>query len=389
MEKKTKTKIQWILVLGTACTWFGQHCGAGFASGAQVTKYFATSGWKSIFMTLIPFVILGVVMYLMSEYVRRTGARGYKDVALNLYSQNSAVGRVMLFVWDISLLLNIFISGGAVVAGCSTLLNQTLGIPYVLASVLFASVVALICMFGAKVMARISLGIVSVLIAALCIVAFALLSKNWSYLGEILGQRQTFGASSTLTLTNTIFYVGIGSTFIVPLTSMACEFKSKQDSKVMAISGALMNGLTLLFVTLAVLTGMPAAMDSNLPVLDMLNANFSSTGPLAIVYQLALFLAYLTMADVFAAIQRYGAVINKKGKFNQAIVDGILCVLFLLCAILIAQFGLKALVDKGYKIQSFLRIPLYVVCTLIFVPIRLHQMKKKKRLAVQDAQEEA
>ena len=157
----------------------------------------------------------------------------------------------------------------------------------------------------------------------------------------------------------------------------------------MAISGALMNGLTLLFVTLAVLTGMPAAMDSNLPVLDMLNANFSSTGPLAIVYQLALFLAYLTMADVFAAIQRYGAVINKKGKFNQAIVDGILCVLFLLCAILIAQFGLKALVDKGYKIQSFLRIPLYVVCTLIFVPIRLHQMKKKKRLAVQDAQEEA
>lgn len=379
MENKTKTKIQWALALGTASTWFGQHCGAGFASGAQVTKYFAESGWLAIFMTVIPFVILGVVMYLMSEYARRIGAHSYKDVALSLYSSNPTVGKVMLFIWDVSLMLNIFISGGAVVAGCSTLLNQTLGLPYIVASVFFAAIVALICMFGARVMAKISLSIVSVLIAALCVVAFALLSKNWGYLGEIIGQRQTFGASAGLTLSNTIFYVGIGSTFIVPLTSMAGEFDSKRDSKAMAISGALMNGLTLLFVTLAVLTGMPGAMNSNLPVLDMLNANFGATGPLALIYQIALFLAYLTMADVFAAIQRYGALFNKSGKRNQAVIDGILCVVFLLCAILIAQFGLKVLVDKGYKIQSVLRIPLYVVCTLIFVPIRLRQMNKKKR----------
>ena len=60
-------------------------------------------------------------------------------------------------------------------------------------------------------------------------------------------------------------------------------------------------------------------------------------------------------------------------------IDGILCVIFLLCAILIAQFGLSVLVDQGYKIQSYLRLPLYVGCTLIFVPIRLHQMNKKKK----------
>lgn len=379
MEKKTRTKVQWALVLGTACTWFGQHCGAGFASGKQVTTYFAGSGWLALFMPVIPFIVLGFVMYLMGEYSRRIGAKSYKDVALTLYSSNPTVGRIMLFVWDVSLMLNIFISGGAVVAGCSTLLNQQLGIPYPVASVLFATIVALICMFGAKVMARISLGIVSVLIACLCVVAFALLSQNWGTLGEIIGQRQNFGASTSLTITNTIFYTGIGSTFIVPLTSMAGEFKSKKDTKVMAVSGALMNGLTLLFVTLAVLTGMPAAAGSELPVLDMLNNQFGGSGILALVYQIALFLAYLTMADVFAAIQRYGALFNKSGKRNQAVIDGILCVVFLLCAILIAQFGLAALVDKGYKIQSFLRLPLYVGCTLIFVPIRLYQMNKKKK----------
>ena len=379
MEKKTKTRIQWALALGTACTWFGQHCGAGFASGNQITQYFAESGWLAIFMPLIPFAILGVVMYLMGEYSRRIGAKSYKDVALTLYSQNPKVSRVMLFVWDVSLMLNIFISGGAVVAGCSTLLNQQLGIPYPVASVLFACVVALICMFGAKVMARVSLGIVSVLIACLCVVAFALLSQNWGTLGEIVGQRQSFGATTGQTITNTIFYTGIGSTFIVPLTSMASEFKSKKDTKVMAVSGALMNGVTLLFVTLAVLTGMPGAMDSELPVLDMLTSQFGGTGILALIYQIALFLAYLTMADVFAAIQRYGALFNKSGKRNQAVIDGILCVIFLLCAILIAQFGLSVLVDQGYKIQSYLRLPLYVGCTLIFVPIRLHQMNKKKK----------
>lgn len=79
---------------------------------------------------------------------------------------------------------------------------------------------------------------------------------------------------------------------------------------------------------------------------------------------------------MFAAVSRFGALFNKKEAYNQKIVDAVLAVAFLIFAVVIAQFGLAALVDKGYKFLSYLRFPLYVLGGLIFVPIRFYKMKQ-------------
>jgi uncharacterized membrane protein YkvI len=380
MEKSQTTKVRWALVIGTAFAWFGQHCGAGFCSGVQVVTYHGKVGYLALFTTTVPFIILGFAFYLMGEYARRIKAKSYKDIACTLYSNNPAVSRVMLFLWDLSVLSNVLISGGAVVAGAATLMNQQLGINYVVTSILFAVVVAVICMFGAVGLTRISLPLVGILVVTIAIVSGVLISENWQGLEAVMVNKNSFDATPWTAFTNMIFYTGLASNFICAFLAIAPNYNSKRETRIMAVSGALLNAGMLLILSLALLSRMPDIAVAKLPVFAMIAERFGNSGALTVIYQLGLLLAYITtgVGNVFAAISRFGSLVNKNQKYNQKAVDGIMALAFLIIAVGVAQFGLAALVDKGYKFLSSLRFPLYVLGALIFVPIRFHKMKKKE-----------
>lgn len=377
MEKK-KAAVRWTIVLGTAAAWFGQHCGSGFCSGVQVAMYHGRLGFWSLFSTVIPFIMLGFAFYNMGEYARRIKANSYKEVASTLYSENDSVGKVALLLWDVSVLSNVLISGGAVIAGASTLLEQSFGMNYAMASILFAVAVTIICMFGAIGLTRISLPLVGIMVTLICIVAGVLVYENWGGLTQIIVTQDTFEATPFLAVRNTILYTGLASNFICAFMAIAPKFENSRETKITAISGAILNCFMLSFVSLALLSQMPGIGDAKLPIFTMISERFGATGPLTIVYQGGLFLAYITtgVGNVFAAVSRFGALFNKKETRNQKVVDAALAIAFLLFAVIIAQFGLAALVDKGYKFLSYLRFPLYVLGGLIFVPIRFHKMKQ-------------
>lgn len=373
-----KKKVRWVIVLGTAAAWFGQHCGSGFCSGVQVAMYHGRLGVWSLFSTVIPFIMLGFAFYNMGEYARRIQANSYKEVASTLYSENKAVGKGALLLWDISVLSNVLISGGAVIAGASTLLEQSFGLNYALGSILFAVVVTIICMFGAIGLTRISLPLVGIMVTLICVVAGVLVYENWGGLTHIVATHDTFEATPYLAVRNTILYTGLASNFICAFMAIAPKFENSRETKITAISGAILNCFMLSFVSLALLSQMPEIADAKLPIFTMISERFGSSGPLTVAYQGGLFLAYVTtgVGNVFAAVSRFGVLFNKKETRNQKMVDAALAIAFLIFAVVIAQFGLAALVDKGYKFLSYLRFPLYVLGGLIFVPIRFRKMKK-------------
>lgn len=375
MDKK---KVRWVIVLGTAAAWFGQHCGSGFCSGVQVAMYHGRLGVWSLLSTVIPFIILGFAFYYMGEYARRIHAKSYKEVASTLYSDNKNVGKVTLLLWDVSVLSNVLISGGAVIAGASTLLEHVFGLNYALGSILFAVFVTVICMFGAIGLTKISLPLVGVMVTLICIVSGVLVYENWGSLVNIVVTHDTFEATPLLAVRNTILYTGLASNFICAFMAIAPEFNNERETKITAVTGAILNCFMLSFISLALLSQMPEIADAKLPIFTMISERFGANGPLTLVYQGGLFLAYITtgVGNVFAAVSRFGALFNKTEKYNQKIIDAVLAVAFLIFAVVIAQFGLAALVDKGYKFLSYLRFPLYVLGGVIFVPIRFHKMKK-------------
>lgn len=277
-------KIRWALVLGTAAAWFGQHCGSGFCSGVQVAMYHGRLGVLSLLSTVIPFIMLGFAFYNMGEYARRIQANSYKEVASTLYSDNKGVGKTALLLWDISVLSNVLISGGAVIAGASTLLEQSFGINYAMGSILFAVAVTIICMFGAIGLTRISLPLVGIMVTLICIVAGVLVHENWSGLTRIVMTCDTFEATPLLAVKNTILYTGLASNFICAFMAIAPKFENSKETKYTAISGAILNCFMLSFVSIALLSQMPEIGDAKLPIFTMISERFGANGPLTVIY---------------------------------------------------------------------------------------------------------
>lgn len=379
--KKEHSGIQWSMALGAAGAWFGQHCGAGFASGLQEITYFVSAGWLSVFTTLVPMVIIGVAFYFLGEYAREIHAHSYKDVASTLYSSNPGVGRVMLFVYDLIIIGSVLIFTSSTVAGAGTLLNQTLGWDYTFSTVLFAVGIVVISMFGARVLAVINFPMSVVLIASLLAIAVSLIDANGASLEQVFEAQETFGAEPTSVITNMLYYTLIQTGFAGAYMAIAGQFNSKTESRIMAISGIVINAGMLLLVSLAVLSGMPNIADEEIPILALVNQHFGSGSILYAFYTISLFLAYISTSDVMAATSRFGVLVNKEGKYNQIVVDAILAVIMLAGSLLIAQLGIKTIVNFAYKGIGLLRGPVYLAGGLIFAPYRLHKMRAKRASA--------
>lgn len=374
----SKPKIQWAVALGAAGAWFGQHCGAGFASGVQEITYFVNAGWLSLFTTLVPMLIIGIAFYYLGEYAREIHASSYKDVALTLYSSNRTIGKVMLFVYDLIIMASVLVMSSSTLAGAGSLLNETLGIDYTLATVLFMFVVAGISMFGAQFLAKLNLPMSIVLVGGLVVIAVALIGGNWDNLSGIIASRETFGAEPDSIVMNVISYTLTQTGFAGAYMAIAGQFTSKTETRTMAIAGIVINTGMLLLVSLAVLSGMPGIADEDLPILIMIRDMFGSGSILFAFYSLSLFLAYVSTADVVAATSRFGSLVNRNGRFNQVVVDAIIALVLLTCSILLAQFGIRALVDVAYRGLGMLRGPVYLEGGLIFAPIRLRQLRRSR-----------
>ena len=248
----SKPKIQWAVALGAAGAWFGQHCGAGFASGVQEITYFVNAGWLSLFTTLVPMFIIGIAFYYLGEYAREIHASSYKDVTLTLYSSNRTIGKIMLFVYDLIIMASVLVMSSSTLAGAGSLLNETLGIDYTLATVLFMFVVAGISMFGAQFLAKLNLPMSIVLVGGLVIIAVALIGGNWDNLSGIIASRETFGAKPDSIVMNVISYTLTQTGFAGAYMAIAGQFTSKTETRTMAIAGIVINTGRLLLVSLAV-----------------------------------------------------------------------------------------------------------------------------------------
>lgn len=383
--KRNLKSIQWSMALGAAGAWFGQHCGAGFASGLQEITYFVNAGWISIFTTLFPMVVIGIAFYFLGEYAREIHAHSYKDVASTLYSSNPVIGRIMLFVYDLIIIGSVLIFTSSTVAGAGTLLNQTLGWDYTVATVLFAIGIVVISMFGARVLAVINFPMSVVLIGSLLAIAVSLIGTNEDNLVRVFEAHETFGAGPVNIISNMLYYTLIQTGFAGAYMAIAGQFKSKTESRIMAISGIVINAGMLLLVSFAVLSGMPSIANEEIPILALVNEHFGSNSILYVFYTISLLLAYISTSDVMAATSRFGVLLNKEGKYNQILIDAILAVIMLAGSLLIAQLGIKTIVNIAYKGIGLLRGPVYLAGGLIFAPWRLHKMRAKKAAMVSES----
>ena len=372
-----RSKIQWTVALGAAGAWFGQHAGAGFASGLQEISFFVNAGWLSLLTTLVPMAIIGLSFYFIGEFARQIRARSYKDVALALFPNQRWAGKALLALFDLVVLSSVIVTSSTTIAGAGTLLKQTLGMDYLLATVLFSALIVLISMFGARVLAKLNLPLSIALVGSLLVIAVSLIGANAGNLETIVTTRETFGMTTGDALKNMVLYTFFQTGFTSAYIAIAGQFGCKGDNKVMAISGIVINTGMLVLVTAAVLSGMPGVVGEDIPILALVEQHFGLASPLFGFYSLSLFLAYVSTADVVAATSRFGALFNPNGGRNQVVIDAILGIVLLGSSLLLAQLGIQTLVNQGYKLLGTFRGPVYLAAGLIFSPIAIRRLKRQ------------
>lgn len=371
MENKKKIAIP--ATVGIASTWFGMHCGSGFATGTQYTIYYSKYGWLALIMPIFTWALMGIAFYFIFEYSRVTKVTSYKDYASRVFLKRFSI--VFVILLDLWSLFAQILGASGILAGSGSLF-QDYNVNYWVGVAAAGAVVLGMVIFGARAMMRYSTYLTLGLLICILILGIVGTAQNWTNLVQVIGNRENDGGSFWNALGSAMTYAGvqIGSMFAV--CSMAPELKNNKESAKTAFGGALLNLIMLQILGLVMIANYPGINSETLPVLSAMTA--INVPILRHIYAVMLFLALVSTGAgcTFAIVTRFKGYVVKLLKCSETVASSIVAILLMAIGVFGSQFGLIAIFSTGYGYLSKMAWPLGILPAVIILPIRLYYLKK-------------
>ena len=349
---------------GVATVWFSTHCGAGFASGTQELQFFANHGWFGVLMPILTFVLIALTYYVGLETARQTDRWSYDAWSKEAYGKYS---KVLTPAMDVSIVITTVAASAATIATGGLLVNEYLGLPVIVGSLLMVVIVTLLVIFGEEVVRKNAtittiaiLAIISIVIVAGLIKFGPDIARLFSE-GYVNPQATKWGISASDetvpgNLLNSLLwaltYAGFQISAIGGITSSFKGGETKEESKGAMIAGAVMNILMLVGICLLIFSQMPDIYLNEttraLPTIAVVNQLHIPI--LEVLYPILLFLALITTAVgfIFGMVQRIEPHIMKQ-ETNIVKKKAIIAVASLVVCYLVSRLGLMWIVQNAYK----------------------------------------
>jgi len=348
------------------------NIGGGYGTGRELVEYFTQYGPLGGLMGLaLAFALLSVAVSVTYEYARRFQAFDYRTFFRSL------IGRfwpafealyILMFVLAVSVAL----------AGASAVVQSAFGLPgYAGAAAMTVAVCALI-FFGARILALAMTWWSLALYAALALFMVVMLTKFNAPIAETLKQ----GAVNPGWARSALQYA-LYSSVAVPAVLFAVKpLETATESVAAGILSA------LLFITpaaafhFAFLAGYPAITAEALPVYAMLEA--AALPALTLIYTIVLFGTLIeTGAGVIQGmIARVdAALVEKRGAPASRRLHFLVAALGFAVAIALSQFGVIALIAKGYGLLAWGFLGVYIAPLLTVGVWRLMATNKQEAAA--------
>ena len=138
-------------LFSVASVWFGSHAGGGFATGNQATQYYVQYGWYAPIMAVLSMALLAWVLRNVMVMANTHGYSNYKDVFEEMWAPYTKLE----LLFELYFYIIVICAVSAAIAGAASLLVDY-GIPYGVGVVAIGSVVLILVMFGAGLVARAS-----------------------------------------------------------------------------------------------------------------------------------------------------------------------------------------------------------------------------------------
>lgn len=374
--------------LAAGSMWFSCSVGPGFASGTQEVQYFVKHGVWGLVFPLLALGLEALLFYVMLETVRYHKCKNYGEMARVMFQP---YGKLSYGI-EVTQVVTTITSCAATVASASTILNTTFGWNYTLCSFAVGILVILICMYGTKVVracsAAMSIGIIVVLAI---IIVFGIVARGDQAL-EIAKQPDFYrnsewydGAFNMWKLA--FLYAGFqaGAVAIGALGSEGLEHR-KQSLGAAILGFAIIAGFTILvnFMLLGFIPEVVTGDGKALPI--MYAAQNSGFTAIRVLYPFFLLLALLTTASTLCwSIGGRVASLKFAEKYNPVARNTVVTVVMLLISVALAQFGVVAIVNKGFSFFGLLNL------IFVFIPtftLGFKNLKKwrKEELALEAAE---
>ena len=372
--------------MGIAFVAFTTQFGGGFASGAQIYSYFINYGAWCLILPFLTQGLYALFFWYGMRYAYKHKTYDYRSFSDRLYGKTRYV---MSNLFEITYLIMIGTASAAAFATGGSTLNQLLNIPYCLCKLIVAAFIFLVAMFGTNVVRKTASTLSVLIIVGLVVVLVPNIIAQFGDIQNSIG-RMAAGEMVVCSSQDGSFIPALWSAvlyFLFQLASVSVMYQhmepvtSVKQINHSAIWMFVVNSFAMMLsiVGLLAVGYVSELADASVPMLVLVQNGVGSMILTPIISILIILGAVSTGVNMVAGIvvrcvnaveRRMEAPKRSKGHMGRmAVFTGI----FTALAFGIAQFGLMAVVQKGYAYLG------YASLITVFIPFVIHAIYTKMK----------
>lgn len=373
--------------MGIAFVAFTTQFGGGFASGAQIKQYFINYGIWCLILPILSQGLYSIFFWYGMRYAYKHKTYDYRSFSDSLYGPTRAV---MSNAFEICYLIMIGTASAAAFATGGSTLNTLTHIPYWLCTLIVAVFIFVIAMYGTNVVRTAASTLSVLIIEGLLAVLVPNIIAQWPAITEAIGKMasgEMVAASSETGSFGPALWMAF-LYFAFQLASVSVMYQHMEPvTDVKQINKAAIGMFAVNFFSMELsIIGMLAVMyvadmaTASVPMLVLVQNGVGASVLTPIISVLIILGAISTGVNMIAgivarcvnAVERRMKTQAEKEK-GHMIRMAVATLIFTAIAWGIAQFGLMAVVKKGYSYLG------YTSLITVFIPFVIHAIITKMK----------
>lgn len=383
-DSKTARRHGMPLAMGLAFVAFTTQFGGGFASGAQIYQYFINYGIWCLILPALTQGLYALFFWYGMRFSYKHKTYDYRSFSNALYGKARPV---MSNLYEICYLIMIGTASAAAFATGGSTIQTLSGMPYWLCTVIIAAFIFLVALFGTSIVRKCASTLSVLIILGLVIVLVPNIIAQWSDITAAIG-RMSSGEMTVLSHETGAFGPALYSAvlyFFFQLASVSVMYQHMEDvTDVKQINRAAIGmflcnflAMELAIVGLLGIAYVSELATASVPMLILVQNGVGAKILTPIISVLIILGAISTAVNMISGIvtRCVNSIERNKSKEERAkghlLRNAVFTAIFTFLAFAIAQFGLMAVVKKGYAYLG------YAAFITLFIPFVVHAIGTK------------
>lgn len=358
------------VAIGVAFVWFTTQFGGGFASGAQLLSYFVNFGIWCLITPILAQAIGAVFQWYALRYAKNHDTYDYRTFTDSFFGRFAPI---FSNLYEVVYLFTICLAPSVAFATGGSTMNQLLGIPYILCTLIIGVFIFVLAIYGTDLVRKAASTVSVLIIIGLLLVYVPNIIAQWGTITKNIAEMAAKPAPAGPAFWRMFVYASFQLASIGLLTQHAKPFPDASAAKTSMIYGFVVNAVIIGMCTLGLLAiaAHPDLRTVSVPTLLLVQNGVGAAFLTPIISVLIILGAVSTAVNMIAgAVARFVNMFEKKETPEQSAPKRkmrtlVIALAFVLLTFSIAQFGLIPLVNKGYGYLGYLTIFVIVIPFII------------------------